>query len=118
RLSQSEAVGGFGISRRRGTMKMRLGLLHKSRTVLLVLLVFSGAASAELNPPGLVGINVAGAAFAGNILPGKRGTNYFFPPENYLAMWKERGIRWIRFSIQWERLQPQQFGPLDEDYAQ
>lgn len=89
------------------------------KTALLAgVLLVSAAVQAQEAPPSLVGLNVAGPAFAPNELPGKHGTNYFFPPPDYFAKWQARGISWVRFSIQWERLQPEAFGELDEDYAQ
>lgn len=83
---------------------------------LLLLWGLAFAARAQEAPPDLVGINVAGAAFAGGLLPGKHGTNYFFPAPDYFEKWKARGITWVRYSIQWERLQPEPFGEFDEDY--
>ncbi|WP_282340595.1 glycoside hydrolase family 5 protein [Pseudomonas sp. PS02288] len=84
---------------------------------LLFATLLASAAQAQEAPPQLVGINVAGAGFSPGTLPGKHGTNYFFPPPDYFVQWKERGITWVRFSIVWERLQPQQFGDFDADYA-
>lgn len=65
----------------------------------------------------LVGINVAGAEFSSSALPGKHGTNYFFPPEGYFQQWFDRGIRSVRFPIKWERLQPTLNGALDPEYS-
>ncbi|WP_462382798.1 cellulase family glycosylhydrolase [Pseudomonas sp. Marseille-QA0892] len=65
----------------------------------------------------LVGLNLSGAGFGPGALPGKNGTNYFFPTENYFQQWRSKGIRLIRFPIIWERLQPTLGGPLDPTYA-
>lgn len=66
----------------------------------------------------LVGMNLSGAGFGPGTLPGKNGTNYFFPTETYFQQWRSKGIRLIRFPIIWERLQPTLGGPLDPTYAQ
>jgi endoglucanase len=65
----------------------------------------------------LVQMNIAGAGFAPQVIPGQAGTNYFFPEPGYLDQWKAKGIRVIRFSILWERLQPVLEGEFDPGYA-
>jgi endoglucanase len=74
-------------------------------------------AAAEGEKVELIGLNVAGAAFASSYIPGQHGTNYFFPGDDYFDKWRDKGVRRIRFSILWERLQPEMKGELDEDYA-
>jgi len=74
-------------------------------------------ANAASLPAGLVGINLSGAGFAGQVLPGVNGTNYIFPVEGYFQQWSQKGVRFIRFPILWERLQPRLFGEFDEAYA-
>lgn len=65
----------------------------------------------------LVGINVAGAEFTSNALPGKAGTHYFFPSRKLLENWRDKGIQTIRFPIKWERLQPVLNKGFDPLYA-
>ncbi|WP_295464432.1 cellulase family glycosylhydrolase [uncultured Pseudomonas sp.] len=65
----------------------------------------------------LVGLNLSGAGFAGQVLPGVNGTHYIFPVEAYFKQWSAKGIKLIRFPIIWERLQPVLGGPLDPTYA-
>lgn len=65
----------------------------------------------------LISLNIAGAEFTSSVLPGKNGTDYFFPKTGYLDTWSIKGIRVIRFPIKWERLQPEMNGPLDHTYA-
>lgn len=79
--------------------------------------ICSPSANATALPAGLVGINLSGAGFAGQILPGVNGTNYIFPVEAYFKQWSQKGVRFIRFPILWERLQPKLFGEFDEAYA-
>ncbi|GGJ95979.1 glycoside hydrolase family 5 protein [Pseudomonas matsuisoli] len=74
-------------------------------------------AVAQEAPPQLISINVAGAGFAGHVLPGKVGTNFFFPKDGYFAKWSDRGIKTVRFSFKWERLQPKAMGEFDPGYA-
>ncbi|MFK4133399.1 hypothetical protein ACI2KR_14115 [Pseudomonas luteola] len=53
----------------------------------------------------LLGLNMSGAGFAPQVLPGINEKNYVFPTENYFKYWSSQGIRLIRFPIIWERLQ-------------
>lgn len=46
-----------------------------------VLALSAGVAQAE--PVSLVGLNLSGAGFAPQVLPGINGTNYIFPVEAY-----------------------------------
>lgn len=65
----------------------------------------------------LVGLNLSGAGFAAQVLPGINGTNYIFPTEAYFKQWSERGVKLIRFPIIWERLQPILGAPLEPAYS-
>jgi endoglucanase len=65
----------------------------------------------------LVHLNVAAAGWGGSVVPGKENTNYVFPSTTYLNKWQKAGIRVIRFSILWERLQPKQLDKFDSVYA-
>lgn len=80
-------------------------------------LLLAAAASAQEAPPELISINVAGAGFAGHVLPGKEGTNYFFPKDGYFQKWADKGIKTVRFSFKWERLQPKAMEEFDQAYA-
>jgi endoglucanase len=77
-----------------------------------IAMLVGAASTASADSVDLIGLNVAGAEFAGQVLPGKHGTNYFFPKPGYYDRWAEQGIRTIRFPIKWERLQP----ALNEDF--
>lgn len=65
----------------------------------------------------LVGLNLSGAGFAPQVLPGVNGTNYIFPSAAHFQQWKARGVNFVRFPIIWERLQPTLNGSLDSTYA-
>ncbi|KTT13138.1 cellulase [Pseudomonas oryzihabitans] len=75
------------------------------------------APSAKAEQVNLVGLNLSGAGFAGQVLPGVNGTHYIFPVEAYFKQWSAKGIKLIRFPVIWERLQPTLGGPLDATYA-
>ncbi|TWI52347.1 endoglucanase [Pseudomonas duriflava] len=64
----------------------------------------------------LLGLNLSGAGFAPQVLPGVNGTNYIFPVESYFQQWSAKGIKLVRFPIIWERLQPTLGGALDPTY--
>lgn len=97
----------------KGNMRIRIG----AGVLLYTLGLTAASISAQEHGVDLVGLNIAGAGFASSVIPGKHGTNYFFPPEGYFEKWKIRGIRTIRFSIIWERLQPELKAALDENYS-
>ncbi len=65
----------------------------------------------------LLGLNLSGAGFAPQVLPGVEGTNYFFPKESHFKYWSGKGVRLIRFPIIWERLQQNLGEDLDTTYA-
>lgn len=81
------------------------------------ILMALGCMSARAEPVNLVGLNLSGAGFAPQVLPGINGTNYIFPVEAYFQQWSARGIKLIRFPIIWERLQPSLGGALEPTYA-
>ncbi|WP_282344750.1 MULTISPECIES: glycoside hydrolase family 5 protein [Pseudomonas] len=90
---------------------------HTLKRVLpLAALLIGSTVQAQEKLP-LVSINIAGAEFSSGAIPGKNGTNYFFPDKTYFAKWKERGITLVRFPLKWERLQPKLYGPLDPAYT-
>lgn len=64
----------------------------------------------------LIGINLAGAEFAPQRLPGKYGSEYRFPTEAQFRYYQTAGFNAIRLPILWERLQPNLLGELDPDY--
>ncbi|WP_425452308.1 glycoside hydrolase family 5 protein [Stutzerimonas urumqiensis] len=64
----------------------------------------------------LVGINLSAAGFAPGALPGKHGTNYFFPEKKHFAYYQEKGIELIRFPFIWERIQHDLDKGLNFDY--
>ncbi|MDB6050934.1 MAG: endoglucanase [Pseudomonas sp.] len=80
-------------------------------------LVHGLVAQAEAATLPMVLINVSGAEFSEGVWPGENGTNYFFPRDEFFALWKAKGIRTVRFPIIWERLQPRLGGDLDSTYA-
>lgn len=65
----------------------------------------------------LIGINLSGAGFAPQSLPGVNERNFIFPLEVHFSQWSARGVRMVRFPILWERLQPTLNGPFDPTYA-
>lgn len=64
----------------------------------------------------MVGINLAGAEFAGRALPGVEGRHYGWPTAERLDYWQSKGIRLIRLPFLWERLQPKLGGDFDLGY--
>jgi endoglucanase len=63
----------------------------------------------------LFGVNLAGAEFGGNVLPGAHGTNYVYPTDAALDYYQSKGRILIRLPFKWERMQRSLNGPLDAD---
>ena len=63
----------------------------------------------------LVGINVAGAEFTPDKMPGRLNYDFFYPEQQHFQYYQSKGIRLIRFPFAWERLQQQLGGPLNEE---
>ena len=52
-----------------------------------------------------VGVNLSGAEFGQNILPGTYGTQYTYPTTAEVDYYKGKGMNMIRLPFRWERLQ-------------
>jgi aryl-phospho-beta-D-glucosidase BglC (GH1 family) len=87
------------------------------RSLALILACSAAAPLAVAEQVHLVGLNLSGAGFAPQRLPGINGTHYIFPVEGYFSQWSARGVKLVRFPILWERLQPTLGGALDPTYA-
>jgi endoglucanase len=81
---------------------------------LLVPALLSGAA-AHAQPDAVFyhGINLAGADFAPQKLPGINATDYLWPSAGDIDMFASIGANIFRVPFLWERMQPQLNGPLD-----
>ncbi|MGZ4953781.1 MAG: glycoside hydrolase family 5 protein [Methylobacter sp.] len=62
------------------------------------------------------GINLAGAEFGPNRIPGVVNYDYRFPTPAKIQYYDEAGFNAIRFPFIWERLQPVLYRPLDPAY--
>jgi endoglucanase len=60
----------------------------------------------------LTGVNLSGAEFNGNKLPGVHGQDYTYPHESDLQYFRSLGFEAVRLSVRWERLQPELSAPL------
>lgn len=65
------------------------------------------------NPELPFGVNLAGAEFAHNKIPGIYGTNYIYPTTDELDYFKSKGLTLFRVPFLWERIQPVLGGDLD-----
>jgi len=88
------------------------------RNLFLVLLVWSIYFSVNARCVNrIIGINLAGAEFAPENLPGVLGVDYKFPSSIQVEAYKKIGFNAIRLPILWERVQPKLYGELDESYV-
>ncbi len=62
------------------------------------------------------GVNLAGAEFGENNLPGTLGHDYTFNSETTYRYFGAKNLNLIRLMLRWERLQPSLRGPLDVNY--
>jgi endoglucanase len=51
------------------------------------------------------GVNLSGAEFGQNVLPGTFGTQYTYPTQQEVDYFRGRGMNIIRLPFRWERLQ-------------
>jgi len=63
--------------------------------------------------PKLWGVNLAGAEFAPDRLPGTLGVDYEFPDIETYAYYAEQGIKFVRLPLLWERIQHGRLWHLD-----
>jgi endoglucanase len=82
-----------------------------SRYALLWLL--AGLAHASCMDKSLKGVNLSGAEFAAEHLPGVLGTDYAYPSRAEMVFFKSTGMNLIRLPFRWERVQHSLQGPLD-----
>lgn len=61
----------------------------------------------------LKGVNLAGAEFNGEQLPGVLYKNYIYPRADEIAYFSAQGANTLRLPFLWERIQPTLFGELD-----
>lgn len=62
------------------------------------------------------GVDISGAEFGSQTIPGSLGKDYTFQSESTFRYFGEKGLGLMRFAVLWERLQPQPGGPLDPAY--
>jgi endoglucanase len=71
-----------------------------------VLLAATVSVPRAQTPLRLTGVNVAGAEFASKTLPGKAGTDYFYPTSKTIDHFAAKGMNAVRIPFLWERMQP------------
>jgi endoglucanase len=59
------------------------------------------------------GVNLSGAEFGMNVLPGTFGTNYTYPTNFEVDYFTGKGMNTFRLPFRWERLQPTNSTPLN-----
>lgn len=64
----------------------------------------------------MFGVNLSGAEWGDQFLPGQLGTHYTFHSERSYQYWASKGLGLIRLAFRWERLQPELYAPLDPHY--
>src|SRR5574340_640504 len=62
----------------------------------------------------LRGVNVAGAEFAENRIPGVINTDFTYNSEATFRYFASKNMTLLRIPVRWERMQPVLFGPLDQ----
>ena len=84
------------------------------KTILYCLLLIAGAlVSPAEAAPHYTGVNLAGADFAEDVLPGTYGTHYTYPTHAEVDYFSGKGMNTYRLPFRWERLQRTQFGDFD-----
>jgi endoglucanase len=83
--------------------------------VVAVAVIPSGAARSQTERVPLTGVNIAGAEFGHTKLPGRHGTDYFYPDKAAIEAMIERGMNTLRIPFRWERMQRSLYGELDDE---
>jgi endoglucanase len=76
-------------------------------------LLWAGVAYGGCLDASLMGVNLSGAEFAAQKLPGVLGTDYAYPTRGDLVYFKNTGMNLIRLPFRWERVQHTLKSPLD-----
>jgi endoglucanase len=71
----------------------------------MILLAVSLAAGARGEPAFYAGVNLAGAEFGENSLPGTYNANYTYPYQTEVDYFRSKGMNIVRLCFRWERLQ-------------
>lgn len=79
--------------------------------ILAILLTIAGGAHAQTK---WQGVNLAGADFGYDVLPGEYGVQYIYPTEDEVDYFMSKGMNIFRLPFLWERLQLDLFAPLDD----
>jgi endoglucanase len=61
----------------------------------------------------LIGVNLAGAEFGSNNVPGTYNVDYTYPTHAEIDYYASKGMEVIRLPFLWERIQRTEFGALD-----
>ena len=80
---------------------------------LVCLLLFGAHVSFSQAQLVLTGVNLAGAEFGENVLPGHFGTDYTHPTPEEVDYFTELGMNVFRLPFRWERLQHTTFADFD-----
>jgi endoglucanase len=62
----------------------------------------------------LQGVNISGAEFNTQRVPGDVGFDYLYPSNYEINYFASKGMNVIRLPFSWERMQPSLNGPLDQ----
>src|SRR3954454_20641688 len=75
------------------------------RLLALLTLWFAAFASSASAAPFYTGVNLAGAEFGANVLPGTYNTHYTYPTQTEVDYFRSKGLNTFRLCFRWERLQ-------------
>lgn len=81
---------------------------------LFAALFYQPSMAACMDGKPLAGVNLSGAEFAAEKLPGKVFTDYVYPDLDEMRLFQSMGMNTFRLPFLWERVQPQLFGELDQ----
>jgi endoglucanase len=82
------------------------------------LAAFEASLARQQRGPQLTGVNIAGAEFGHDKIPGRPGTDYFFPSAATVNYFSAKGMNTIRVPVRWERLQHALQADLDPGEVQ
>src|SRR5687767_4276462 len=96
------------------SVRMKTSLRCLIAVALIATPMFGAVRASAEGALGLTGVNLAGAEFGHNKMPGRHGTDYFYPSRATIDYFVSKKLTTLRVPFRWERLQPTLEGGLDQ----
>lgn len=98
-------------------MTLRCDQFSRSHACALItgLLVYGSSLASCANSKSLIGVNLAGAEYNADKLPGEIFKDYLYPDPAEIRHFRSLGMNTFRLPVRWERVQPQLSSELNKE---